>query len=107
MRLMARDDEFTGPVNIGNPHEFTILELARKVIELTSSTSELVFKPLPSDDPLQRKPDISLAKAELGWQPRVQLEQGLKNTIEYFRKLQYPGEHTWHGPSARRKLTAT
>ncbi|HEV7391783.1 MAG TPA: UDP-glucuronic acid decarboxylase family protein, partial [Burkholderiales bacterium] len=107
MRLMARDDEFTGPVNIGNPHEFTILELARKVIELTSSTSELVFKPLPSDDPLQRKPDISLAKAELGWQPRVQLEQGLKNTIEYFRKLQYPGEHTWHGSSARRKLTAT
>jgi UDP-glucuronate decarboxylase len=107
MRLMASDDEFTGPVNIGNPHEFTILELARKVIDLTGSTSELVFQPLPSDDPLQRKPDISLAKAELGWQPRVQLEQGLKKTIEYFRKLQYPGEHDWHGSSAPRHLATT
>ncbi|MGZ5114732.1 MAG: UDP-glucuronic acid decarboxylase family protein, partial [Burkholderiales bacterium] len=105
MRLMASDDELTGPVNIGNPHEFTILELARKVTELTGSASELVFKPLPSDDPLQRKPDISLAKAELGWQPRIQLEQGLKKTIEYFRKLHHPGEHEWHGSSAPRKVT--
>jgi UDP-glucuronate decarboxylase len=97
MRLMATSDEFTGPVNIGNPHEFTILELARKVINLTGSASELVFKPLPSDDPLQRKPDISLAKTALGWQPTIELDQGLKKTIAYFNTLQKSSERRWHG----------
>jgi UDP-glucuronate decarboxylase len=97
MRLMATADEFTGPVNIGNPHEFTIVELARKVISLTGSASELVFKPLPSDDPLQRKPDIALAKAALGWRPTIQLEEGLKKTIAYFRTLQQASDREWHG----------
>ena len=97
MRLMATGDEFTGPVNIGNPHEFTIVELARKVISLTGSASELVFKPLPSDDPLQRKPDIALAKAALGWRPTIQLEEGLKKTIVYFRTLQQACDRGWHG----------
>jgi UDP-glucuronate decarboxylase len=105
MRLMGTDDDFTGPVNIGNPHEFTIVELARKVIELTGSASELVFKPLPSDDPLQRRPDISLAKAELGWQPHVQLEAGLKRTIDYFRKLDQQSRPVWHGSSVSQKAT--
>ena len=77
-------DDFTGPVNIGNPHEFTIRQLAEKVIELTGSSSKLDFKDLPSDDPTQRKPDISLAKSALDWEPGVQLEEGLKKTIAYF-----------------------
>jgi UDP-glucuronate decarboxylase len=85
VRIMATPDTFTGPVNIGNPDEFTILELARKVIELTKSKSEIVFRPLPSDDPMQRKPDIGLAKSAFGWEPGVNLEQGLLKTIEYFR----------------------
>jgi UDP-glucuronate decarboxylase len=106
MRLMATDDDFTGPVNIGNPQEFTILELAQKVIKLTGSSSELVFKPLPSDDPLQRKPDISLATAELGWQPRIALEQGLKKTIEYFRSRQARAESRWQGSRPSRKVRA-
>jgi UDP-glucuronate decarboxylase len=97
--LMASEDEFTGPVNIGNPHEFTILELARKVLALTESASELVFKPLPSDDPLQRKPDIRLAKEQLGWEPKIELEQGLRHTIEYF-KPQAAARPMWRG-SAR------
>lgn len=84
MRTMATPDSFTGPVNIGNPKEFTILELARKVVELTGSKSEIIFRPLPSDDPLQRQPDIKLAKASLGWEPRIELEQGLLKTIRYF-----------------------
>ena len=79
------DDAFTGPVNIGNPGEFTIRQLALKVIELTGSRSQLVAKPLPSDDPAQRKPDIKLASERLGWNPTVQLESGLRKTIEYFR----------------------
>lgn len=83
--LMGTADDFTGPVNIGNPREFTILELARKVIELTGSKSQLVFHPLPSDDPTQRNPDIALAKSKLSWEPEIQLERGLVNTIEYFR----------------------
>jgi UDP-glucuronate decarboxylase len=91
-RLMATDDEFTGPVNIGNPHEFTILELARKVVALTGSSSKIVFQPLPSDDPLQRKPDIRLAQERLGWTPTIQLEQGLMSTIEYFRRQAAPVE---------------
>jgi UDP-glucuronate decarboxylase len=87
IRLMETPDEFTGPVNLGNPVEFTILELARKVIELTGSTSKIIHETLPQDDPKQRKPDISLAKSELQWEPKVTLEQGLKNTIAYFDKL--------------------
>ena len=84
VRLMNAPDDFTGPVNLGNPQEFTILELARKVIELTGSKSELVNKPLPSDDPMQRQPDISLARRILQWQPVVGLGDGLCSTIAYF-----------------------
>ncbi len=84
MLLMETADDFTGPVNLGNPGEFTILELAQKVIELTGSRSKIVFHPLPSDDPIQRQPDISLARQELGWEPKVKLEDGLKLTIAYF-----------------------
>jgi UDP-glucuronate decarboxylase len=87
IRLMDTPDDFTGPVNLGNPVEFTILELARKVLELTGSRSELVFAPLPADDPRQRQPDISLAERVLQWQPTVDLERGLKATIEYFDTL--------------------
>jgi UDP-glucuronate decarboxylase len=76
-----------GPINIGNPSEFTMLELAEKVIALTNSNSRLQFKPLPKDDPQKRRPDISLAKDKLGWQPEVSLEQGLLKTIEYFDRL--------------------
>lgn len=87
VRLMATEDEFIGPVNIGNPGEFTILQLAEKVIELTASRSKIVYIPLPSDDPMQRKPDISLAKEKLNWQPTICLEEGLKKTIAYFDAL--------------------
>ncbi len=85
LRMMATQEGFTGPVNIGNPCEFTMLELAEKVIALTGSQSKLVYCPLPSDDPRQRQPDISLARQELGWEPKVNLEDGLKSTIAYFR----------------------
>ena len=85
IRIMGTPDEFTGPVNIGNPGEFTILELAQKVIALTGSKSTIVFHPLPSDDPTQRKPDIALARSVLGWEPGVGLEAGLMKTIGYFR----------------------
>jgi UDP-glucuronate decarboxylase len=85
IRLMGTPDEFTGPVNIGNPNEFTIRELAEKVIEFTGSKSPLVNKPLPSDDPLQRRPDIRLAQEKLGWAPRIPLDDGLRKTIDYFR----------------------
>lgn len=85
MRMMATGDDFIGPVNIGNPGEFTMLELAQKVIELTNSKSQIIFKPLPFDDPRRRKPDITLAYEKLGgWKPKVSLENGLKKTIEYF-----------------------
>jgi len=87
IRLMNSDDSFTGPVNIGNPGEFTMLELAQKVITLTGSTSQLTYMPLPQDDPLQRQPDITLAKQKLGWEPTVELEEGLKKTIEYFKSI--------------------
>lgn len=87
LRLMATRDEFVGPVNLGNPHEFTILELAESIIALTGSKSELVFKPLPSDDPTQRQPDISLARRELGWEPKIALNQGLEKAIMYFSDL--------------------
>ena len=85
-RMMEADESFIGPVNIGNPHEFTILELAEKVIAMTGSRSKLVRKPLPSDDPTQRKPDIRLAKERLDWEPHIQLEEGLKKTIAYFEQ---------------------
>ena len=85
IRMMASRDEFTGPVNIGNPNEFTIIELAEKVIELTGSKSKIVKMPLPPDDPMQRQPDITLAKNELGWSPGIEMEEGLLKTIEYFR----------------------
>ncbi|MCW6529174.1 MULTISPECIES: UDP-glucuronic acid decarboxylase family protein [Sphingomonas] len=84
IRLMASPDDFTGPVNIGNPGEFTILELAETILELTRSKSQLVRKPLPTDDPRQRRPDIELARTELGWQPTVMLREGLRHTIAYF-----------------------
>jgi UDP-glucuronate decarboxylase len=84
VRLMATSDDFIGPVNLGNPEEFTILELARKVIANTGSRSEIVFKPLPSDDPVQRQPDISLARQMLQWEPKVALNEGLRRTISYF-----------------------
>lgn len=87
LRLMNADDSITGPVNIGNPHEITIRELAEHVLDLTNSSSKLVFRPLPVDDPLQRCPDISLARAKLGWEPRVPLQEGLRRTIEYFDTL--------------------
>ena len=87
IRMMATGDDFTGPVNIGNPNEFTIKELAEKIIRLTDSRSGIKYLPLPNDDPKQRKPDISLAKEKLGWQPTIQLEEGLKKTIAYFKKL--------------------
>lgn len=85
VRLMNTDASFTGPVNIGNPVEFTILELAKLVIKLTNSKSELVFEPLPSDDPTQRRPDISIASKELEWKPNTELEAGLSHTIDFFR----------------------
>jgi UDP-glucuronate decarboxylase len=82
---MTTPDEFTGPINIGNPVEFAILELAELVLKLTRSNSKFVFKPLPSDDPRQRQPDVSLAKEVLGWSPTTELEQGLERTIRYFK----------------------
>jgi UDP-glucuronate decarboxylase len=85
--MMNSDRSFTGPVNIGNPNEFTMLELAQKVIELTGSKSKLIFHPLPSDDPKQRKPDICLAKSQLDWEPKIQLQEGLLKTIEYCKKI--------------------
>jgi UDP-glucuronate decarboxylase len=87
MSLMASDESVTGPINIGNPEEFTILELAQKVIEFTGSTSKIVYKPLPGDDPQQRRPDITLAQSVLNWQPTVKLAQGLPKTIDYFRSM--------------------
>ena len=83
---MMNAEEFPGPVNVGNPGEFPVLELAEKILELTGSKSRITLKPLPSDDPVRRCPDISLAKAKLGWQPRVGLEEGLTRTIDYFRE---------------------
>jgi UDP-glucuronate decarboxylase len=86
LRMMDTPDDFTGPVNIGNPTEFTILELAETVTRLTGSSSKIVHEALPKDDPRQRQPDIGLARSKLGWTPTVQLEDGLRNTIAYFKK---------------------
>ena len=87
IRLMNSRDGFTGPVNIGNPIEFTMLELAEKIIQITGSSSKIIFEPLPQDDPLQRQPVIDLAKKELDWQPHNQLEEGLRKTIAYFKDV--------------------
>jgi UDP-glucuronate decarboxylase len=92
VRLMGTKDDVTGPVNLGNPVEFTIRELAEKVIDMTGSKSKLDFKPLPDDDPAQRQPDISVAKDVLGWNPDTQLEAGLKETIGYFDNLLKQGK---------------
>ena len=87
IKFMESDKTITGPINIGNPNEFTMLELAELILKLTSSQSKIVFKPLPEDDPKQRQPDISLAKNKLGWEPKIKLEDGLNETIKYFRGL--------------------
>jgi UDP-glucuronate decarboxylase len=87
VRLMASRADFTGPCNLGNPGEFTILQLAEKIIALTGSSSQIIYKPLPSDDPLQRKPVIELAKHHLDWEPHIALEEGLKKTIDYFKRV--------------------
>jgi len=87
IRLMESPPDFTGPVNLGNPAEFTIRELAEMVLRLTGSRSTIVFRPLPADDPRQRQPDITLARSRLGWEPKVPLEEGLRRTIAYFREL--------------------
>jgi UDP-glucuronate decarboxylase len=87
VRLMNSDEDFFGPVNLGNPGEFTIRELAEKTLEMTGSKSELINLPLPQDDPTQRQPDISLAKEKLGWEPVIKLEEGLGKTIEYFKSI--------------------
>jgi len=92
VRLMDTGDDFCGPVNLGNPCEMTILELAEKIKELTGSDSEIVFKPLPSDDPSLRRPDITLAREKLGWEPKVGIEEGLMRTIEYFDALLSKGK---------------
>jgi len=86
IKLMDTGDDFTGPVNIGNPGEFTIRQLAEKVIALTGSKSVIEFRPLPGDDPLQRQPDLTLAREKLGWEPTAQLDEGLKRTIAYFEQ---------------------
>lgn len=87
MRMMESPAAFIGPINLGNPNEFTMLQLAELVIKLTGSRSKIMFQPLPSDDPRQRKPDLSLAKSKLSWVPKVALEDGLKETIRYFKTL--------------------
>ncbi len=86
IRMMNAPDDFYGPVNVGNPHEFTMLQLAELILRMTKSPSKLIFQPLPADDPTQRQPDIRLAAEKLGWQPKISLEEGLSNTIAYFRE---------------------
>jgi UDP-glucuronate decarboxylase len=88
VKMMNSPDDFTGPVNIGNPNEYSILELARKILEKTGSRSKIVYKPLPQDDPLKRRPDITLAQKRLGWEPATDLTEGLKRTIEYFQSAE-------------------
>jgi UDP-glucuronate decarboxylase len=87
IRMMATGDDVTGPVNLGNPHEITVRELAERIIAMTGAKSQIVHRPLPQDDPLQRCPDITLAKSLLGWEPNVKLEDGLTRTIAFFRGL--------------------
>jgi UDP-glucuronate decarboxylase len=87
IKMMNSEKGFTGPVNIGNPSEFTMLQLAEMVLKLSNSKSKIIYQPLPSDDPKQRQPNIDLAKTKLGWQPKVNLEDGLKETIAYFKRM--------------------
>jgi UDP-glucuronate decarboxylase len=87
VQMMGTDHGFTGPINIGNPGEFTMLELAETILKLSGSKSKIIYEPLPADDPKQRQPNIQLAKEKLGWEPKVQLEDGLKETIAYFKKV--------------------
>jgi UDP-glucuronate decarboxylase len=87
IRMMNSPEGFTGPINIGNPQEFTILQLAETLIRMTGSASPIIFRPLPQDDPIQRRPDIALAREKLGWEPRIPLSEGLEKTIAYFRKV--------------------
>jgi UDP-glucuronate decarboxylase len=84
--MMNSREDFVGPVNLGNPKEFSILDLAKKIIKLTDSKSNIIYKPLPKDDPKQRKPNIELANEELKWEPKIQLDEGLKKTINYFER---------------------
>jgi UDP-glucuronate decarboxylase len=107
LRFMETPDSFTGPLNLGNPSEFTILELAEKVIEMTNSRSEIVFRSLPVDDPVRRQPDITLARQVINWEPKVKLEIGLQKTIEYFdRLLSGDKQKGAVGGQARRKVVA-
>ena len=92
IKMMSTPDEFTGPVNLGNPEEYRIIDLAQKIKDLTGSRSEIIFKPLPQDDPKRRRPDITLAKEKLGWEPKTPVEEGLKKTIAYFEELLRKGE---------------
>jgi UDP-glucuronate decarboxylase len=87
IRMMNNDEDFIGPVNLGNPDEFTIKQLAELIVELTGTHSEVIYEPLPSDDPTRRKPDIGLAKKHLNWEPTVKLKEGLQATIDYFRSI--------------------
>jgi UDP-glucuronate decarboxylase len=87
IRLMATPDDVSGPINVGNPHEIPVSELATRVIKVTGSSSRIIYRPLPQDDPLQRCPDITKARAVLGWQPTVDLDQGLARTVAYFRQM--------------------
>ncbi|HOK04960.1 MAG TPA: GDP-mannose 4,6-dehydratase, partial [Victivallales bacterium] len=87
VKMMATENTITGPINLGNPMEFTIFELAETIIRLTGSKSKIIYKELPQDDPIKRKPDISKAKKILSWEPKIQLEDGLRETISYFKKV--------------------
>jgi UDP-glucuronate decarboxylase len=87
IKVMGSEDSFTGPINLGNPNEISILELAQKIIKLCNSKSKIVFNKLPNDDPARRKPDITLARIKLNWEPKVSLDEGLKLTISYFKQL--------------------
>jgi UDP-glucuronate decarboxylase len=87
IRMMNSGDDFYGPVNLGNPGEFTILELAQIIIKLTNSNSRIIYRPIPADDPIQRKPDITLAQTKLEWSPKIELVKGLTSTIKYFRDV--------------------
>jgi UDP-glucuronate decarboxylase len=89
IKFMESEDNFPGPMNLGNPFEFSILELAETIIRITNSKSKIVFRELPQDDPRQRRPDIGLAKQKLAWEPTIQLEEGLKRSIEYFSNLDW------------------
>jgi UDP-glucuronate decarboxylase len=104
LRMMRSDDDFLGPVNLGNPDEFTMIELAEMVLRATGSRSKLVRKPLPQDDPKRRKPDISLARSALGWEPKVKLEKGIAATVAYFEELLTYDRAVGQGEAAVRQM---